>query len=473
MPGRAPSILIIIVDSARSDHWGMYGSTEGLTPYVDELADQAMVYTNANSPAGSTRPAMGAIFTGLYPQAYGFAEGAFPDEQHTTFAQRLSRAGYETLLFSNNPYVSPATGYDRGFERVCYLNRSNTRNTVRRGLLLQYCGRIARAAINRNTAYKIPTDLLADEAGNVVRTRRPNDRPLFLYLHLDVHHPYLSHRRYLRQVLSPNVPERLVREVERRQRRHPDMTYFARNDISEDIRVQHIGVLRAMYAASMIKADEQIRRVCSAWQAAGLWDNSLIVITSDHGECIGEHGLISHGHFPYEEAMRVPLVCKYPSGTAREGEDPRLVTTIDVGPTVCAIAEVPWLREERQGNCLLDGEEHAYVINQRWNFRDGWETFGQTHPTVDWKCYDLGHVIALKERRYKYVWTSAGKEFLFDLETDPGEGSNIAVQNAGETERCRTLLDDWRAGVEGTSGSVEGEYEEAIIDHLRCLGYVE
>ena len=171
--------------------------------------------------------------------------------------------------------------------------------------------------------------------------------------------------------------------------------------------------------------------------------------------------------------MRVPLVCKYPSGTEREGEDTRLVTTIDVGPTLCAIADVPWPRGERQGNSLLDGEEHAFVINQRWNFRDGWETFAQKHPTVDWKGYDLGHVIALKERRYKYVWTSVEKDFLFDLQTDPGEGANIAMQNPTETERCRTVLDEWRAGIEGARGSAEGEYEEAIIEHLRCLGYVE
>ncbi len=473
MKHERPNIVMIVVDSARFDHVGPCGCPRELTPGLGEFAKEAVNYLNATAPGGSTRPSMASIFTGLYPQAYGFADGKFPDAGHTTFAERLKGQGYHTCLLSNNPYVSPATGMDRGFDVVCYLNRSNMRRAVRPRVVARHCGRILRAALRPRTTYKVFPDMLVAEAIHILRDRRPGSPPILLYIHLDVHHPYLSERRYLRRFLRPGVDEQLIREVERQQHDHPSMTYFAREDLAPDKRESYYSALRCMYDASMFKADEQIQRLCTALKDSDIWDDSAVVVTSDHGECFGEHGMTSHGIFPYEEAIHVPLLVKFPHGTRAACVETRLSSTIDLGPTFCDLAGINYA-DSTQGISLLDStRRHEFVINQRWNFKDGYDRFKDKNPRVDWERYALGHVVALKDLQYKYVWTSSGGKYLFDLQADGGESANLAETMREKTEQYDGMLEAWRRGIGIEAGSDEPEYEAAVMEHLRELGYVE
>jgi arylsulfatase A-like enzyme len=473
MASDRPNILMVTIDSARYDRLGVHGYARSVTPHLDSLAQQAVDYTNANAPAAWTRPAMGAIFTGMFPHAFGFEQMKFPDRQHTFLAQRLKAVGYETFLFSNNPYVSPSTALDSGFDRVCYFNRRTAHRVVRKSTLARCLPSIARMVLARRATLKVLTNLVVDEAAHALQRQRSGDPPFFVYVHIEVHHPYLSDRRYLGKVLDPGVTEECVREVEMLQRRTPSLLEFARTDLPEEQRRRYFGVLRSMYDASFLKADEHVGRLISILRAKDLWSGCAVVITSDHGEHLGERGLTGHGLFPYEENMHVPLLIKYPGGIKRPGADHDLVSTIDIAPTLCALAGADFPSDQGQALSLLDTPRHDLVSWERHNFETGYESFKEKHPNVDWERYNLGYVVALKDGRCKYVWTSAGPQFLFDLRQDPGEQTNLAHSEPDLLSHYQGRFRDWQAGMTVRAGTAEESYEAAVLDHLRDLGYIE
>jgi arylsulfatase A-like enzyme len=472
---KRPNIVMLVLDSARYDRLGIHGYGRPITPCIDALAAEGLDYTNANSPGGSTRPSMGSNFTGLFPQAYGFADDKFPDEKHTMVAERLRGAGYQTFVYSSNAYVSPATGYTRGFDTVLYLNRGNALRVIRPSVLLRNGLTILKSRLRPDASYSVSSDLLLDEALAALDARGREDPPMFFYIHMDVHHPYLSDRRYLRPLLEAGIDSATIREVEHVQKTEPMMHAFASADIPIEKRRRYWSVLRSMYDASFKKCDDQLAAVFAVLQRRGLYDNSMIVVTSDHGELIGERGdQMDHGMFPYDEVMRIPLVIKYPRELGRRGSTDRLTSTIDLVPTFCELAGIELPDDQTQGISLLGDGEHEFVVQQRQNFhRISFEDFKRRFPHVDLDWLNLGHVVAWKDRRHKFVWTSKGRRFLFDLQNDPGELKDLAATETATLDAYQDRFDAWRDGLQVTVGSAEPEYDAAVMDHLRRLGYVE
>jgi len=473
MSSKRPNILMVTIDSGRYDRLGVHGYPSATTPNLDALAAESVDYANANAPAGWTRPAMSAIFTGLFPYSFGFEDSLFPDEKHTLLAERLRRAGYDTILLSNNPYVSAASGLDRGFGTVHYLNRRNLFRAVRPAALARQLVPMARVRLNRRLTLKVTTDIVAREARRLIHRREPGGAPFFMYVHLEVHHPYLSDRRYLRRFLDPDIDEQTVRELEVIQRRDPAVTDVVRTDFTAEKRDRYVRTMRAMYDASYFKADEQVGWLLGALRSRNLWADTAAVITADHGECLGEHGMTGHGLFPYEQSMRVPLLIKYPQGVKPSGVDDGLVSTIDIGPTLCALAGADYPADQRLGMSLLDSERHKLVSWERHNFESGFEYFKERHPHVDWDRYHLGYVVGVKDGRHKFVWTSCGQRFLFDLQSDPREETDLAKSEPELLARFERRFAEWRKSLAVRSGSTEGLYEPGVLDHLRALGYLE
>ena len=116
-----PNVLFVIIDSARVDRFGLYGYEKDTTPFLKSVAGDLMVYENANAPAAWTRPAMNSIFTGLYPQQYDFFENRYPDERTPLLSCILKAHHYRVQLLSNNAYMSPEAGFDRGADDFYFV----------------------------------------------------------------------------------------------------------------------------------------------------------------------------------------------------------------------------------------------------------------------------------------------------------------------------------------------------------------
>jgi hypothetical protein len=292
-------VLLILVDAMRADHLGCYAGKDMGTPNVDELARQGVVFQNAISQASWTRPSTASIMTGLYPSQNGLGgrwsktkegkrirAGAL-DPSIPTLAEILTAAGHTTAFLGGNANLKPLFGITRGF----------THNLWR---------------------FTNDGSLVVEDFERWLQSERPESS--FSYIHfMDVHNP----------LPVETIPARLDTGLDL------DLVKESRNE------------LMSYYAAAVRRADQHVGRVVRSLESAGILEDTLIIVSADHGEELGEHGgMLSHGRSLYRELVRVPLVVRLP-GRAFAGErieDP--VELIDVLPTTldqlgCPPADVP------------------------------------------------------------------------------------------------------------------------------------
>ncbi len=471
-----PNIFLILIDSARSDHFSCYDHKPATTPNIDKLAEDSVLYTNAFTPAGWTRPAVTSIFTGLWPECYGISEQRYLNDDMTTVSEVLKNSSYNTFMVVNNPYISPATGFEPNVDRFCSVNRSNLLSQIDYDVLLRNIPNFLKYQVYevyKKRILKIYLDLLVDQASKIIKKSSHQNRPIFLYLHLDVHHPYVTDRKYFRKFLQNNCSEKIIKEVEESQL---DIHYFLNPHFSPEQKEVYFRILTTFYNTSLYKNDILIGRFISTLKSRNMYDDSLIVITSDHGEYFGDHGLVSHGPYLYEQVIRVPLIVKYPKVMHLTGISSKLVSTIDLFPTIC---EIVGYKKERifqkvQGISFLSNDEHKFVISQRKNFPEGLQYWKDRYPHLSeyFDQYDYGDLIALRYKKYKFIWSSKKRYALFDLEMDPHEETNLADKDRNLCLSYLNRLEKWQENLYRIKGDIGANFDEAMVKQLRSLGYI-
>lgn len=294
VPAQVRHVVMILVDAMRADRLGVYGGTAG-TPVMDGLARDGTVFDNACAQAPSTRPSVSSLMTGLYPSQHGIVDRivnvehgvvtvAGLDGSVRLLAEVLSDAGFTTAAFlGGNANVKPVFGLTRGFQHVDW--RPTTDGKVLVEDFEEWVG-----------------------AGQ--------DGPTFSYLHfMDVHHP----------LPMEIIPSRLDEGLD-----------VSTVDQSAD-------QLIACYDDAVHLVDQHIGRVLEALHSAGISEETLVIVTADHGEELTEHGaMLSHGRTLYRELVRVPLIMRLPGSERRGTVDSRPVQLIDLFPTVLdAVGQPP------------------------------------------------------------------------------------------------------------------------------------
>ncbi len=468
-----PNILFIIIDSARSDHFSIYNYRKSTTPFIESVSDDFTVYLNANTPACWTRPAMTSIFTGLYPLQYGFFEGDFLGDEMPLLSDILRNQGYQTTLLSNNAFMSPATGFDRGANKFFYLNPNNFRRVLDKSIIVKNSVGIARQFINKRTSFKVISQMINDQASKLIHETDSSSPPFFMYLHHDAHHPYLSDRKYLSLFLDGRFSENEIQEVETIQR-SGNMYQFNRDDVPLEKKNKYYSILRAMHDASIYKNDSLIRSLIECMKSKGIYDESLIIIAADHGEFLGERDMISHGLYTYEEVVKVPLLVKYPREFRITGRTDRLVSTIDILPTLLDLlgVDISYQSLPSGGISLISETEHDFVVSEKKVFGEGLDTWERKYPGHSFAEYDCGNLVCFKERNRKYNWSSKGKHKLFDLEKDPGETVDLySAGDQGEYSGLLTRYETWINEVQKVTGASKTNFDESMKEQLRSLGY--
>jgi len=469
-----PNILFIVIDSARPDHFGVYGYRKNTTPFLASAASETALYLDASAPAAWTRPAMTSIFTGLYPQQYDFFSDRYPQEDVALIPEILSRQGYRVTALSNNPYMSPSTGFDRGVDRFYFVYPGRFLNVLARRVILRNLPVIVRQYVNRRASLKFLPQMINDQAKTLLGQTRADGTPFFMYLHHDAHHPYLSDRKYLKPFLEPGISEAEIRLVEDVQR-SGNMYWFSRESHSPAERERYYTILRAMHDASIYKNDIFIKELVETLKTSGLYDNTMIVVTADHGEYLGERDLVSHGLYPYEESVRVPLIIKFPKECAMAGRRDRLVSTIDLGPTMLELAGTDMRKHvpEAQGISLLGDDRHEFVVTERKNFAKGLDYWKTTYPDHRFEEFDYGCMISFKTSKRKFVWSSKDKHALFNRESDPGETNNLYFPDDPRSKTYLNRAREWIEKVPRVRTGAAADLDEKIKAHLRGLGYLE
>jgi arylsulfatase A-like enzyme len=271
-PG-APNVLFICIDTLRADRLGCYGYARKTSPNLDRLAARGQRFERVYGTAPWTLPSTASLLTGLLPdlhRATNFAAPVSPDAE--LLAQRLSAAGYENAAFVGNYFVQPIFGLAKGFAAYngdCSVDRTG-----------------------------VNSDRISD--GAIAWLAQKRDRPFFLYLHyFDPHYNYIEHDGFH---FGGEDSDRVYSGADIYDLRESEKQFTAADRFRLD----------ALYDSEVAFTDFHVGRVFAKLDELGLTGNTLIVVTADHGEALGEHGWIGHTLQLYEESVRVPLIVAGP-----------------------------------------------------------------------------------------------------------------------------------------------------------------
>ena len=327
----------------RADHLSLYGYPRKTTPRLDAWAQGARVFENASSTAGYTLPSHASMFTGLLPSEHCTHNGHQRlEDRYATLAELLRDAGYRTFLFSANPQISasPARNFGQGFEATEHpwspRYRDAALELVQRKLPpedrsseLPERLRQARRGEGPLNAWNIKAaGEIAERATLAWLDSLGGERPWFVFLnYMEAHRPYIPPRAYREQMMSEEEVRRSYR-VDRSWLPMWEYTFGLREYSEEEI-----SLTRATYDATLRELDDLFAELLEALAQGGHLDDTIVILTSDHGEHLGEQHMLDHQYSLYQPLLRVPLVIHHP-GRIEPGRDPRPVVNFDLFPTL-------------------------------------------------------------------------------------------------------------------------------------------
>ncbi len=394
---RIQRVILISIDTCRADYLSCYGYRRDTTPNIDELAKEGILFENVISPVPMTLPAHSSMLTGTVPVYHGVHDNLYYElgKSNVTIAEILKDKGFSTGSVISAFVLDSRFGLDQGFDTY----NDTFEEQYMAGTISERKGReTSRFAIKWLQENK--------------------NEKFFLFLHyFDPHAGYTP-------------PE-------------PFASQFANN----------------LYAGEVAYTDHCIGQVIDKLKQLGLYDSTLIIITGDHGEMLGEHGEPYHAFFIYESAIKVPLIFKLPGQhKARRIKD--IVGLIDIVPTVCSVLGIEPPKQV-QGVSLsgfFEGQKAGY--GSRYLYCES------LTPTK----YNANSLLGAVTSRYKYIQTTRPE--LYDLIEDPEENNNIIDQNR---QLARVLQEELREILELSAGRKISdsriELDAAAVERLKSLGY--
>jgi arylsulfatase A-like enzyme/Tfp pilus assembly protein PilF len=407
------NIILITLDTTRADRMGFLGSKRGLTPNLDVLARQGMVFTNAYAHVPLTTPSHATILTGTYPQFNHLGDLGTPLSKELPYLPDLLRQrGYRTAAFVGSQVLDPrgvgAPGFERGFD------------TYDAGFHSRRSGEGRYRSVERRGGEVV------DHA--IAWLKQSPHRPFFFWVHLyDPHDPY-------------DPPQ-------------PFKTRYAASP----------------YDGEIAYADSAVGKLLAALRAHALYDGAIIAVMADHGEALGEHGERGHGVFLYDETVHVPLLVKLPGERSAGLRIKARVGLVDVAPTILQVVgvEVP---AAMQGTSLLNimepkaGGRPAVGLAVSPSDRPAYAETNYPYRAFGWSP-----LRALRSGKYLYV--QAPERELYDQSVDPEALHNLAHSANAVADTIAVQLAEFRQKTSGAATAPTVVSPEQA-EQLQALGYV-
>lgn len=289
-----PNVLLVMVDTLRADHVGVYGRDPTLTPHTDALAQDGVVYQNTFAQASWTRPSVATILTGRYPSSHTavFKGSVLPDEL-TTVAEVFRDSGYETLGVATNYNLTPFFNFDQGFHDYEYLSPNlplfatdTQAKLIAVEILKKILAKLRKGKTETPADYYAEGEIVTEKALAKLDGRSPK-HPFFMFVtYMDPHDPYF---------------------------RHPFDGHGISHRANPKPEISLADEMRDLYQGEVAYWDQCFGALIGGLKERGLYENTLIVVVSDHGEEFGEHGGFWHGTTLYDEQLKVVFIAKYPA----------------------------------------------------------------------------------------------------------------------------------------------------------------
>ncbi|MEP3279928.1 MAG: sulfatase-like hydrolase/transferase [Stappiaceae bacterium] len=449
-----PDIVMIVTDQQRYDTINALGASHMDTPNIDRLADRGVSFSNCHVTAPSCVPCRASLFSGYYPHTNGVLANGQPWSK--TWVSDLQEAGYQTVNIGKMhtiPYDAPA-GFDERFvveNKDRYMEGRWYFDEWDKALAANGLKKQQREEYRKLPDYKdrlgaftwdLPPHLQSDNfVGGMARwwlETKPVEKPLFMVIGFPgPHPPYDPTPDYAEKYMARTVPLPVVTEKEMADLPPPLVEKrFHDVDVDHDSvswklepTTEELHRMRAYYYANVEMIDREVGEILNALEARGNLDNTIIIFTSDHGDCLGDHGL-SQKWSAYEEVTRVPLIISAPKHIQGGRTVEELVQLFDLGPTILEWAGVT-PDASMEAESLNPALENKPFVGRSHVFCEQ----GSDVNLTGTKFFTM-----VRSRTHKLVHFQ-GQSYgqLFDLQTDPGELSNLWDSPAA-TESKQELL---------------------------------
>ncbi len=447
----ANNILFVLIDALRADRMGVYGHPGGHTPRMDAIASEGVVFERAIAQAPWTQPSMASLFCSRYPGAhkvldYDQAKASYLSEKKVavfgdsfvTLAEVLQQGGYDTAGFVANPYIVSGFGFAQGFD---HFDDSFAKNTT-------------------------PGNVVNEAALGWLR-QRDTDKPFFCFLHyMDVHGPYNSGPEFLEPLLNRVnlLPrKRLLTKPERKKLGYLDQAPAGYEDLERNHRLSiYHEYWAARYDAGIRQADYHIGQLNSCLAQMGLWDDTYVIITADHGEALAEHGHWDHGFSVHHPELHVPLILRWPGVLAPGQRIDGTVQLIDLMPTMIDQLELSEVNA-LQGRSVKQQIETGSAVEPTTTMAEGVKA-GPEQKAIyldGWKLI---------------ITPTVGQRELYHVAEDPLEQINLSFVNSEKVAQLLRILQEQMEINEKLASKVP---EKGVLltpqqkERLRSLGYLK
>jgi arylsulfatase A-like enzyme len=422
-------VILYVMDSLRPDFLSCYGYEKETSPNMDKLAKEGVIFTHAFAQATWTRPSGASILSSAYPSVHGVNGMHDVVPAHLpTLPQHLKRSGFRTIGVSSMGNISPHFGFGKGFDVFIELYKDKKVIERRRKVIIRnpqwepHFG-TAESFVPIATSEDINESILS------LLVQYGNEHVFVFIWSLDTHMPYF-HRDMGLARFCPQDRIRLAEEIEAAT--SPD----------------EIDLLGRLYEDMIVYNDHHLGLLIEKLKEAGLYEETLLIVTGDHGEAFGEHGVNSHGRVPHDEQIRVPLMMKFPHSQF-PGVVSSLVQHIDIVPTLLDYGAIP------SGNMFVQGKNLMPVL------RDHVKVNGYAFSELLHR--EFPSYVALRTEEYKLIAARRGEVslrkwlkdprklwpspwfvykplYLFDIKNDPLERENVIGKKKGMARQCHSML---------------------------------
>lgn len=449
-----PNIVIFLIDALRADHLGVYGYDRRPTsPRIDALAREAVVFEQAYAPTPWTLPTVVSLMTSTFPVEHGTLHNRQRmSKSLMPLAERLRRFRYATFGLIANTFAGQDHGLERGYDVLQESPRNNGR-----------------------------------KVGRILDTYPAE--PFFLYVHnIEPHTPYHfapTHAEGFRDVSGKT--RRAIAKHYTMYRSLGRTDFHNRRPIgtTDNTRKQdrHLAALTRMredytelYDASVRLADTRLGSVVDLLQERGLWENTLFILVSDHGEEFGEHGGWLHDQAVYEEQLRVPLIIHFPRGQYAGRRVSAVVSLVDILPTIFGYLQKPNAAGRARGRNLMPlirgneavAADEFVVPAMRINARKYYRPWKESRGDIN---------VVIRKGDWKGIWNVEPNTLeLYDLSSDPGEQHDVSVTNPELALTMQAFARLWYEDCgqhAATPPENADEPDAETLRNLRLLGYVD
>jgi arylsulfatase A-like enzyme len=420
-PERSSNVIMVLLDALRPDHLSAYGYEKKTSPNIDELSKDGIIFKNAFTQSTFTREAVASLLSALYPLTHNVGYVNKMSDEIIALPEVMKLFNYKTVAFTSNGFINKDCGILQGFDEIYELFRK------------EFWGP------HNSTPGESFIPYIDDWLFNKYKDK------YFLFLHfMQPHEPYKAPQSF--KIFSSDDPKSVL-----------DGSTYNRNKVKErgiPITSNDVMHMKHLYDDNIYYIDYVVGKLLHKLKLLDLYDNTMVILLSDHGEEFMEHGGFSHSMHLYDECLHFTLIIKMPQNMYKGKEIKSLVQLIDIPNTILEAVGIN--KTIGQGKSLMpllkehsNTEVHNAIFASRKSF------------------------IGLRTHRYKYIENinSNGVE-LYDLLTDPLEQVNIVDKNPEIAKQMSELLKGWRQNQKAYVPKGSEEIDEQTKEILRSLGYL-